>query len=1504
MTVVRPFVAWLPPLLMIVLGSLYMFNCAQALLAPGRGFVYQYRASGGIVTVEAQSYAIDPGSLSLAFNDIRITSSKTGEAASANRAFVQMRGNVVTARVMQAQASLFKQSDGIISAFELIPEPKEGQEPATIRLQIDELNVDYRDDSQSPKLWQTVKLRDIKLDSSKSGAIASISAQFPNAGGLVAKVIIPTDGDLEVQTSTPRLDLAGLLPLTKSFLTPDQLRLIKPYSAGSAWVNGKASVILPIEGEPTFSANLKLNATNVNAPDWLNGATISGDFIADNNFISASLTSREKNRQIDFDGGIDLKKEIQVIGDFKVALNDKSAIWKPVQSLVPKEASFKNLVYSGTAVVKGEKLQDFTVSGKLEANSTSWNTEVLNNISADVSVDPKRVLAHLNRAEFKNYPILGWADVDLKSNQLKGAFSGLTDELGPILAAYNLNDWRIKGTPEIVLSGTPTQPQIGAGFSGFVTYIPKGQDPYKLGYLDLRANFVDGEITINRGVIAGEYGVARIGGNISDFGKKLNIEIEGGDLNLTTLDPRIDGLAFFSGQVKGSIDDPLLAGKISIFDAGFEDYRFPQGQSDVTFHKGVLALKNTSMQLGLGKVSGEGEFNTESQKLFFAGTGQDIFLSDYTTLPVFGRVNIEAFAISGPVENLSAEFMASGNSLLAYEVPIEAASIRGEWKQGEVILSDVTAEVGGGILSASGKFDPATAKGSLKGEATSISLTALPLDRGAIDVQGIVSGNFAYENTSETENSGHFDGNIDALSVNGFDVGPGGFNAQLINNRATFSASAGSPQGFIELENGAFNVETKEYGVRVIASGLEVQDLYRAVKNKLPEYGDRVDSLLATANGTITLEATAIGDPNGVQIGAEYLDASGLSLNGKTLGKLRAIGKATQDNVELTSLLWDTEHGEISASGNWQKDGSIAGQLELQKVDAQILRAIFIEFPEWHANINSKFEVFGKAENPTAIGTINIDQVINPNGKEIPVVLKDASVNLANQIVNLESTLAYKDLKSTVSAEVPLAALEEGNPEMMSFDMNIEEVELKDLGEFVEPLDLNESFGKVNGTIRLTGNTVSRNVNGAIAFGPDSTGKSSLKFKEVNTAFQDVSIIIDGRGSDIGLSAQAFSIYGGYVSADATANISDFLYSQTPNPATQQIPIKGSIDFEEFRLRQKVAFPNPNINGKSLVAEKPSEATIYGNINISGTAAIPVISGNVELEAVDIHLPPEFPEGQESSISAFDPRFDNLKITAGKKSRLNLSLGNLDLNGTAAINGPLSQVQLSAPMELEGGTFNLPTTRVRLQEGGTVKVQFGAGAAGNRIDLNLEGKTRVTVRQTDTRYESYELLLAIKGNLLEENGVQLSGTSDPPDLSQDRIRAIIGQQDLLETLASTVFGENKQSALTEGIYSLAVPSLTQGITENLAKALRLDYLVFDYNPFDLGVIRGGIDLGKGLFLEGSRQLTATEFGRIKYDLQLSYRVPSRNRILNRTRFFLGADETVPWRFGFDYSIRF
>ncbi|MCG9895628.1 MAG: translocation/assembly module TamB [Fimbriimonadaceae bacterium] len=348
---------------------------------------------------------------------------------------------------------------------------------------------------------------------------------------------------------------------------------------------------------------------------------------------------------------------------------------------------------------------------------------------------------------------------------------------------------------------------------------------------------------------------------------------------------------------------------------------------------------------------------------------------------------------------------------------------------------------------------------------------------------------------------------------------------------------------------------------------------------------------------------------------------------------------------------------------------------------------------------------------------------------------------------------------------------------------------------------------------------------------------------------------------------------------------------------------------EEATLQGRFRTTDLPLGGRFPAEDKPGvQPTLFGgrlnaDVTFGGRLGRPVIGGLLAVRGGDISLGGPFEAAPGGGSFPIEPVFDNLVVRVEDGSQVRFALGEIGLAGEGSLDGALAALNLRVPLQVQRGRLQLPNARINL-DSGLVDLNFrGDAGYALRIDVDLEGQTSLTARRTADQFETYQVDLGFRGDLLDPNGLQITATADPGDLGQDEILALLGQRDLIEALAGSALRGGGASALRDPLYQLALPSLTQGLTGRLAESLRLDYLALEYNAFDQALVRFGDSLGNGFFLQGWRQLSEPAAGPARYDFRLSYRLPFR-RELDRFRLGFGTTHDRPWRISLDWSRRF
>ncbi len=277
-----------------------------------------------------------------------------------------------------------------------------------------------------------------------------------------------------------------------------------------------------------------------------------------------------------------------------------------------------------------------------------------------------------------------------------------------------------------------------------------------------------------------------------------------------------------------------------------------------------------------------------------------------------------------------------------------------------------------------------------------------------------------------------------------------------------------------------------------------------------------------------------------------------------------------------------------------------------------------------------------------------------------------------------------------------------------------------------------------------------------------------------------------------------------------------------------------------------------------------------------------------------------------SSTPIVDPRF-NIDVNLVKPGHITTSLAAIDLSGHGHIGGSLSEPDASATLAVVKGDLRLPGGQVHLEPGGTVRPTYQADASGTpvaHVMVDLLGTGHVTAVRNGDLAERYDIHLDVMGDLLLPDQVVFSATSDPPDLTQDQILALLGRTDLLTALGSGGSYSQGERSFQTAAFGYAIPSLLDPLTAKLAADLGLDYISVEYNALDQTSLLAAKTLGHGFSIQARRQISEATFGfPLSYDYRLVYQLPLGSRLVRRFSLFFGRDELTEWKLGFQYGQR-
>jgi len=232
------------------------------------------------------------------------------------------------------------------------------------------------------------------------------------------------------------------------------------------------------------------------------------------------------------------------------------------------------------------------------------------------------------------------------------------------------------------------------------------------------------------------------------------------------------------------------------------------------------------------------------------------------------------------------------------------------------------------------------------------------------------------------------------------------------------------------------------------------------------------------------------------------------------------------------------------------------------------------------------------------------------------------------------------------------------------------------------------------------------------------------------------------------------------------------------------------------------------------------------------------------------------------------------------------------MEGSLRLAGSLNDPRASGTFSLQGGAMRLPTARLRLEPESLILLSYPHltpdGEKIARLDLNVRATTTVVALDYTGNPQRYRVELDIHGPLDDPQRFQMVARSDPPGLSEQHILSLLGRGGALEALVRG--GDPVQifrQQLSEMVTGQVLPGLLSPLETGIAEALGLEQFALDYTggvaPTSLYLVK---ELFNGFGISYRRSLTLAN---PQYEVRLFYRLPFRNRFLQRLKFGWGFD---------------
>lgn len=1543
-------VFWSPPVALAIWGGTYLLDCLHALEAPGIPVRFEYESPGGVVTFTADSYALDIDQGLLRLTRPRLTNPEGGLLASVDG--VQVTGlrtllgqdKAIRTQAWGVRGQFVRLANGKFEIERYLPPKTDQERGIPFEIELHDVAVEVVDLMGDRPFRQAVRTSVVRVSGLGDDWIAGADLDAPGIGRTAISLQSVADSGIHIAAQARELELAPVLAhvlTTKPFRGTDYAKL----KAESLKLVGPVRVFLPVEKDARVEARLVIRAQAVRF----------GEYAVDRGTFRGLLNEGGAQGVIDavvggargrFDGSaVWGGKEISAAGQVAANAPSSRSLPKWVSRELPPDVGFEDARFQGW--VQYGTQGNYRVSGVARAGQARYGQEIVRDADVVVRVRPDRYVLNVRSAHYGDETATGIVAIDPRSKTLAGAVKAPSLDLARLAQRFGFDGLSGNAAVMATLGGTMSKPTVGLVARGDATYTQDGR-PIRIGQFELDGRLQDGNLQVRRGVLRSPMGLIAANGSIGTGNDSLGIGIVGRRLDPSPLLPDLDGQGNLVAQIGGTLKAPIATGYLEFYNAKYGETLVPAVRADIVADRNRFALNGVRATSGTAEITGDAALAFKGQRLTGNFRAQGVQLADVAPgrEDLAGAVDVPKLTLGGTLKDPQVAATLTGEDLVLRGAKVEAISAKLRGNKRQIVLDEATASANGGSLVASGRYDIPTRSGRLTGEATNLALD--PLARqisNEVTLDGTVSGraSVAFDAQGITGLEGA--GGLSAVKVNGMSIGDGPWSVTRTGSAYLADVRVGSLERYVELEKATFDPVAKTFNGTAWMHNVQVRDLVSIGDRYLTSLSPSARQAIDEVDGTINVGAEFKGSTDSPQLTVENLEVTGVTYQGVDFGDLAANFALLDRTWNIHKLSLTRPEGKSTPIGTFELDGkidelktdedgkpirvtSLSGELkdlsllELGRVIPGAGSAggkvtdfsFYVSGPTKSPRIRASLDFAGLFAPPDPPESRLATQMADgaPTQKEKGLYGSISQIEISEKDgIEIGGQYAYRGFSGAITATAPFR-FATGIPEdgQVMARIGLQGRQLNEIANYFPSLDPKRIEGTVEGEVTAQGSIDSLAFAGRLDLTAPQigflipeivNGERTGRLIPMQDTLTNVTASVAFNGGDLGLTAKGQSSRGGSFDAKVSTPLGQLgrLASTLRDEGAEGLlasNVTGSLVLDDLRIRQ-------GIEGNTYVA-----ATADGTINLDGTLRRPRISTAepLRLSRIDTILP-TFPEsdgpGEPPSIN---PRFD-MRFTLADPARLRTTAAELFVLGDGRVEGTLANPDIRALFEVDKGTLALPGGRVRLEQGGTVDVQFTSTPTDSiaRADVDLEGHTAITALRFGTTYERYEITLGVRGDLLKEGGLNLTASSDPPDLSRDRILALLGQTDLIEAIGTNFGSSSTERRIRDALAGYALPALADPITNRLAQGLGLDYLSLEYNPLEEASLAFAKSIGSGFFIQGRRQISDPPPGfQQQYDVRLVYRPRRLRGALSRVSFSVGADDQTPFKFAIEYGVRF
>lgn len=1503
---------WVIALWLGLLGYRYLGECFDVLTSATGPVVYKVTTPHGGITLKASALQFDSARNFIHLEGVEALGPDGNQIGRASSVSVQnvfpdnllSRHETVMVELSGISGTLRRLKDGDLEIQDLLPKQstEAGKVPFTVRLDsgIAKPAKITIVDLKGPKPFVRVaRVSRFNLDGIGPRWLATGKIDVDGAGGANVEVRHDPDHGLSIEGVANHLDLAALstqalVSETGTASTARTLHILRSLSARSLVVDGRVSIFMPRNGPFSLGADVAIDSDGFGYKDEFLADNAKFKGVITNSGLKGVLHANGQGVDLDYTGAYSWGNKSVVGGALDVKMADSVVAPNVLKRLLPHDATFTNgdfhgwLAYSGGGAI--------AVSGTGQAESIRYASEALDTPNFEVNATEQRVALKLVSANWNDTQVHGALNFEPKTKALDGVLQTDDQALAPLARRAGLRGLEGRGQIQAVVEGTANAPRFTLRAVGQVRFRQNGRT-YNLGEAVANAAYSADQLSLSRLTVDGPNGAVTAKGTWDRKSNALDLDVVGDGMPLSVINSRFSGQAAFVGKVRGSARDPVADGRVEIYGAEFEQQKAPLILADVTANQRRLIASNVRAFRDSSAATGQLSLDFKTEALAGTGSADGIRLSDVLDKNIAGTVKVSNAVLGGTLKRVRLHGIIDGTNIVAKSLKVD--SVKGEINLDgdDLRFLSMVAAFDKGDASAAGTYNLRTHEGDLNGKLEGVDLTdfagAMPANT---DLTGLLAGAFdAQINNSELTNV-KLTGAAQNVSLNGFVLGAGPFSvADAGSGQWSGTLLLSGPNSRFDVENASYDQASKELQGNITAQGVSLKSLTRASlpylasdsappeirKNAVVVLPDQAMQQLYTLDGTLS-GAASLGRQNA----SATLSLESLMLGGRASGSAQ-LNATRKDAVwNLQNLTWTGGLGNVAVSGSIAEKGDLNLQGTIKNLDPHWLALFEPTMDRLSGQSDVSFTATGPTKSPVIQS--NLDYLEGGANDSNRHELK-ASATVRQGGIVASGTYFTNGISGPLTVNFPFEyPMTIPGDRPISGEISLPSTPLTSLAEAFPWLDAKRSVGNVSGSVQLQGSVDKLKLVGNAKLEADY-----LAAQNFQTALTHVKANADFNGNTLAIAASANGSNGGTMSLSKASvgltNLSD-LFGGSVN-ALLANTVQGQLNIDQLHLIQKGA--------------DPIDSVVVGDLYVNNTLKSPRIRGDINLVSGTLSLPSAPPQEKIELHPAVDPVFA-VNLSIPNAINVKAGVGQFQLTGDGTLGGSLALLDLDMELVVDKGSVRLPNARIKIDPGGTVHLNYKSSPYGPPIEsalVDLAGSTALTANPYGNTIQRYDVQLQMRGDLLVENGLQISAQADPPDLSQDSVLTLLGEGGFLLQQNTSAELVSPGQQLQNAAYT-ALPLLFDPFTQQVANGLGLDYFDFEYNAFEGLSVTGAKALGKNLVVSAQRQLSQPILGLpVAWDVRLSYRLPFKRNLRNLNLSF-GANQLYPWRFALEYGWRF